>query len=523
VRRAAVPPTIPAAAAAAARRFRDTPALIENGISWSFEQIYLDARAAASAFLLHGVARGDTVAIWAPNCREWILAAIGAQMAGAAIVPLNTRLKGREAGEILRRSHAKMLISAGTFLNTDYDALLRDESIPELGDRLFFDDNRASNWNEFVRTGRGADDSAVDSAVDALGPEDISDVLFTSGTTGSPKGVLSAHGLVLPMFMSWADTVDLRHGDRYLIVNPFFHTFGYKAGWVCCLMLGATMLPMPQFDVTQTAHLIERERVTFLPGPPTLFQSLLADRASRIWDSSSLRVAVTGGAAVPPILIERMQRELGLQTVITGYGMTECGAITMCRPGDSIDRISTTCGRAMPGLELRILGDGAELACDAAGEILVRGSGVMKGYLEDPQATAEAIDADGWLHTGDIGTLDSEGYLRITDRKKDIYITGGFNCYPAEIEALLCIHPAIEVAAVIGIPDERLGEVGKAFVVSRPGQQITSATLIAWARDNMANYKVPREIEICRELPKNAAGKVLRTELRALERQRAKS
>ena len=215
-----------------------------------------------------------------------------------------------------------------------------------------------------------------------------------------------------------------------------------------------------------------------------------------------------------------MQQELHIETVLTGYGMTECGTITLCRAGDSIERVANTCGRALPGLTIRCVDEeGREVGAgvvgaSAVGEILVRGYGVMKGYLDDPVATAEAIDPEGWLHTGDIGALDREGYLRITDRKKDIFITGGFNCYPAEIETLLCQHPAVEAAAVVGIPDERLGEVGKAFVVLRPGRAVDAVALVAWARDNMANYKVPRVIEFCPELPRNAAGKVLRSQLR---------
>lgn len=521
--RGAVPPTIPAAAAAAASRFGEAPGLIENGRTWSFADLYREARAAASAFLDRGTKRGDVVAIWAPNRSDWIFAALGAQMAGAAITPLNTRLKGREAGDILRRSRAKMLITSGTFLGTDYPDLLALEQLPDLTARVIFDDLGSAGWDAFVGSGKGANDPAVDIAIASIAPDDLSDIIFTSGTTGAPKGVLSTHGRVVPMFANWADTVDLRAGDRYLIANPFFHTFGYKAGWVCCLTIGATMLPVPLFDVTRTARLIESERVTFLPGPPTIFQALLAENAANERDFSSLRVAVTGAANVPPVLIERMQKELGIETVITGYGMTECGAITMCRAGDSIERIANTCGRTMPGLELKVVTDtGTESANGQPGEILVRGYGVMKGYLDDPAATAEAIDAEGWLHTGDVGSLDPDGYLRITDRKKDMYITGGFNCYPAEIEKLLCEHAAVETAAVIGIPDERLGEVGKAFLVLRPGCKVEPSEIVAWSRANMANYKVPRAVEICRELPKNAAGKVLRTELREKERQRGR-
>jgi acyl-CoA synthetase (AMP-forming)/AMP-acid ligase II len=329
--------------------------------------------------------------------------------------------------------------------------------------------------------------------------------------------VLSTHGSVIPLFASWADAVDLRRGDQYLIVNPFFHTFGYKAGWATCLIVGATMIPISVFDAAETAQLIERRRVTFIPGPPTLFQSLLTEQAQHPRDLSSLRIAVTGAATVPPILVERMHTELGIHTVVTGYGMTECGSISMCRAGDSVERISNTCGRPMPGLQVKCVDDnGREVSTGEAGEILVRGRGIMLGYLDDPQATAEAIDRDGWLHTGDVGVLDAQGYLRITDRKKDIFISGGFNCYPAEIEKLLCEHPAVQAAAVIGIADERLGEVGKAYLVLRPGAQTDAATLIAWARENMANFKVPRSIEICADLPRNAAGKVLRTALREI-------
>jgi acyl-CoA synthetase (AMP-forming)/AMP-acid ligase II len=508
--------TIPDAARLAAERFGTSAALIENGGTWSFAELYRDARAAAAAFIAHGIHRGDVVAIWAPNQREWILAALGAQMAGAAITPLNTRLKGREAADILVRSRAQLLFTVGEFLGVSYPALLADASLPQLRATVLLDGNGADGWPAFLAAGAGPDDPAIDAAMAALGPDDLSDIMFTSGTTGAPKGVLSTHGRVLPLFGSWAQTVDLRRGDRYLIVNPFFHTFGYKAGWVASLLMGATILPMAVFDAAEALRRIDADRVSFLPGPPTIYQSLLAELAGKRRELPSLRVAVTGAATVPPILIERMQRELGFRTVITAYGMTECGVITMCRAGEPLERIAQTCGRAAPGLELKCVDDqGHTVAAGTPGEILVRGYGVMLGYLDDRQATAEAIDAAGWLHTGDVGVLDTDGYLRITDRKKDMYISGGFNCYPAEIEKLLCAHPKIEAATVIGISDERLGEVGKAFIILRPGQSAAAEEIIAWARANMANYKVPRAVEFRKEFPRNAAGKVLRHELKS--------
>jgi acyl-CoA synthetase (AMP-forming)/AMP-acid ligase II len=505
------PPTIAAAAEQAAESWPDSPALIESDRSWTFSELWVEARAAASAMLASGIARGDRVAIWAPNVSRWIFAALGTQICGAAVIPLNTRFKSEEAGEILRRTRASMLFTMGSFLGIDYLALLANQALPDLGEIVLIED-----WEAFRARGSGAEDPAVAEAARALGPDDIADIIFTSGTTGAPKGVLTMHGQVTRMFGDWAVRVDLRAGDRYLIVNPFFHTFGYKAGWVACLLRGAAIVPQPEFDVAETARLIERHRVSFIPGPPTIYQSLLAaNGAEGRRDLSSLRVAVTGAAPVPPVLVQRMRDELGMSNVVNGYGMTECGAITMTCQGDSPERVANSCGTALPGIELRCVDDvGADVPAGMAGEIWVRSPGVMCGYLDDPQATAEAIDADGWLHTGDIGTLDGDGYLRITDRKKDMFICGGFNCYPAEIESLLSRHPAIEMAAVVGVPDERMGEVGRAFVVLRPGRTATPEALRDWARGAMANYKVPRRIEIVDALPRNAAGKVVRAALR---------
>ncbi len=506
------PETIPHAARLAAERWPDVPGLVAGDASWTFAAIWQDARAAASAMLASGVEEGDRVAIWAPNCREWMLAALGAQTAGATIVPLNTRFKGQEAGDILRRSRAKLLFVPSDFLATDYRALLSGETLPDLAEIVTLD----AGWEAFAARGRGADDPLVDAALARLTGDHIADIIFTSGTTGRPKGALSAHRQVTRNFGDWAVRVDLQAGDRYLIVNPFFHTFGYKAGWTACLLRGATIVPQPIFDAAETARLIESHRISFIPGPPTIYQSLLQELAGdKPRDFSSLRVAVTGAAPVAPALVERMRSELGMSNIVNGYGMTECGAIAMTRQGDDAETIAHTCGYPLPGLEVRCVGeDGRDLPPGEAGELWVRGHAVMRGYLDDPAATAEAIDADGWLHTGDVGTIDARGYLAITDRKKDMYISGGFNCYPAEIEKLLAAHPAIEVAAIVGVADERLGEVGRAFVVLRPGITADEAGVIAWARANMANYKVPRHIEFVDELPRNAAGKILRTALR---------
>jgi acyl-CoA synthetase (AMP-forming)/AMP-acid ligase II len=243
---------------------------------------------------------------------------------------------------------------------------------------------------------------------------------------------------------------------------------------------------------------------------------MLVSPARMTTDLSSLRMAITGAATVPRQLVERMHDELGFKIVLTGYGLTETsGTVTICAADDSIERVSMTSGRPIPGVELRSVGlDGNDVPPGAPGEILVRGFNVIKGYLDDPKATAEAIDSDGWFRTGDIGIIDAEGYIRITDRAKDMFIVGGFNCYPAEIEEALLEHPAIAQAAVVGVPDERMGEVAKAFVILRPGAALTAPELIAWSRKTMANYKVPRTVEFVGALPTTASGKVQRFQLR---------
>lgn len=511
------PQTIPQSAKEAAHKWPDVIGLIEGNRQWTFAELWADARASASALLAMGVGHGDRVAIWAPNCRPWIIAALGAQIAGAAIVPLNTRFKGQEAADIIRRSKAKLLFAPERFLDTDYKALLAGEHLPGLQELIFTD----TGFDAFMARGNGVDDPVVDQAFERLSGDDVSDIIFTSGTTGQPKGAITTHAQVVQTFGDWAVRVDLREGDRYLIVNPFFHTFGYKAGWVNCFTRGATIVPMAMFDGAEMVRQIEHNRINFIPGPPTIYLTLLHElEGDKPRDFSSLRVAVTGAAPVAPSLVERMRRELGMSNIVNGYGMTECGVISMTCQGDDAETIAHTCGCMMPGMEIRCVDDdGNDVATGIAGEFLVRGPSVMKGYLDDPKATAEAIDADGWLHTGDIGTLDERGYLNITDRKKDMYISGGFNCYPSEIEKLLAGHPAIETAAIIGVPDERMGEVGKAFVVLRPGAKADERDIIGWARANMANYKTPRRVAFVDTLPRNAGGKVLRTALRDLNLQ----
>lgn len=511
--------TIPQLVFEAARRHGERIFLEDGALRLSFAAFADEVQRAARGFLAAGLMRGDRVAIWAPNRWQWIVAAAGAQTAGGVLVPLNTRLKGREAGVILRRSRARLLVTlGGEFLGTRFVEALRDEDLPYLERIVVLGESEpeARAWADFVAAGAAVTESELRERADSVGPDDLSDLLFTSGTTGEPKGVMTAHGQNLRAFNVWSEVVGLRAGDRYLVVNPFFHAFGYKAGWLACLLRGATVLPHAVFDVPAVLARIGNERISVLPGPPTLYQSILAHPERSRFDLSTLRLAVTGAAAIPVELIRRMRDELGFETVITGYGLTEaCGIVSMCRFDDDPETIATTSGRGIPGIDVRCVDPrGAEVPRGSPGEVVVRGYNVMQGYFEDPTATAEAIDADGWLHTGDIGVMDERGYLRITDRIKDMFIVGGFNCYPAEIENLLFGSGWFAAVAVVGVPDERLGEVGLATVVPAPGKSFSADDVITWCRANMANFKVPRRVEIVEQLPVNAAGKVMKFVLR---------
>jgi HIP---CoA ligase len=518
-----IPATIPRVLARAASLFGDAPAIIEDHRQLTFRELAAAADGATAAFMAAGIRPGERVAIWAPNSSEWVIAALGALGSGAILVPLNTRLKGKEAAFILRRSGARVLVTVDEFLGTRYPQLIAGEDLPQLAGLVVLSGAapgdakpRAQSWQEFLARGSSITPAAVRAAQEQVAPEDVADILFTSGTTGEPKGVLSTHRQDVHVFRTWSQFVGLQAGDRYLAVNPFFHSFGFKAGWLAALLQGATLYPLAVFDAGRALDTIERERISVLPGPPTLYQSLLAHETLSRRDLSSLRLAVTGAASVPPVLITRMRAELKFQSVLTAYGLTEStGVVTVCPHGADDQTVATRCGIAIPGVEVRCADpEGRSVAVGEAGEVLVRGYNVMPGYFEDPRATAEAIDQEGWLHTGDVGVLDERGYLRITDRMKDVFIVGGFNCYPAEIEKLLAEHPGVGQVAVIGVPDERLGEVCKAFVVARPGAVLTAAGLIGWARENMANYKVPRSVELVAQLPVNAAGKVQKFALR---------
>ncbi|WP_329281191.1 FadD3 family acyl-CoA ligase [Streptomyces sp. NBC_01451] len=513
--------TIPHAVGLAAERFGDDTALIDEDRRWSFRELEQRMVEAVRATVALGIEEGDRVGLCAPNSAEWIFAALGIQGAGGVVVPLNTRFKAGEISYILRKSGAKAVFAA-PFLGNDCVAglLKHDPGLPALRRTVSVLGAKGAadlSWTEFLRAGGVVPAATAGKTIGRLTPDDISDVMFTSGTTGHPKGVVLTHGQSLRAYGWMAEEYTFRRGDRFLVIPPFFHCFGYKAGWLASFLHGVTVIPMPVFHPGKALEIIGRERVSILLGPPTIFHDLInhPDRSGH--DLSSLRVSMTGGTTIPESLIRAMKSELSFDIVMSAYGLTESSAlVTTTRIGDSAETVARTTGRVIPDVEVRIVDEaGQELAAEQDGEILVRGYNVTRGYWDDPEATAVTIDGEGWLHTGDIGRLDASGNLSIVDRKKEMYIVGGFNAYPAEIEKLLLAYEPVAQVAVIGVPDERLGEVGCAFVVPKQGHEVGEQDVVEWAREQMANFKVPRHVRFTDRLPRNASQKILKNELRA--------
>ncbi|GAA1885104.1 FadD3 family acyl-CoA ligase [Actinomadura bangladeshensis] len=519
--------TIPGLLERAAQDSPDAEAVVDGDVRVTYAELRERVREATAAFIGAGVGAGDRISIWAPNGLRWIVTVLGAMGAGATLVPLNTRYKGDEARWPLTKAGVAILFVEDGFLGIDYSGMLGvDEAgavpgLPALQTVVTFGASARPGvlgWDGFLAKAVSAEEA--DARAAAVRPDDIADILFTSGTTGKPKGVLVTHEQNVRTYTAWTGRTGVKAGDRYLIVNPMFHSFGYKAGVLACLLKGATMVLQRTFDVPETLRLIEQEKITVLPGPPTIYTSLLDAPGRDERDLSSLRLAVTGAADVPVALVGRIRAELFPQ-VVTAYGLTESsGTVSACSVDDDDETIATTCGRAIADVEIAIVGEkGEKVPAGTDGSVLVRGYNVMKGYLDDPEATAETI-RDGWLDTGDRGRLDERGNLTITGRTKEMFVVGGFNVYPAEVEDVLAQHDAVAESGVIGTPDHRMGEVARAYVRLRPGRQATGDELIAHCRERLANFKVPREVVFVDDLPKTASGKVRRVELKEFTERR---
>lgn len=515
--------TMPLVIAHVAARYGDTPFIVgEDGAVISFASFQDRVGLLARALIAQGVEHGDRAAIWAPNSPEWIIAAAAVESIGAIMVPINTRFKGGEAAYVLGKTRARILFTVSCFLSNDYAAMLRDacsgagekgpvRDLPALAAIICMD---GPDFGSFQN--RLADEATLAARMAAVTPDSIADILFTSGTTGQPKGAMHNHGQALWVPAIWNKSNDLRAGDRMAIVNPFFHSFGYRSGWVSALVAGITVYPLASFDAEALLGLIERERITVLMGPPTIFLTLMEHPRFASFDLSSLRVGHTGASNVPIDLIRAGRETFGFDLFLTSFGQTECTALaTVNYPDADFETIARTVGKPLPHVALKIINaEGHAVPVGQSGELLVHGPNVMQGYFDEPEQTAMTIDADGWLHTGDVGCIGEDGNLRILDRLKDVVIVGGFNAYPAEIENILRMHPAIADICIIAWPDERMGEVCAACVILKAGEMLSLADLTAWSRQQMANYKVPRHLFLVQGFPRTPLGKVQKFLLR---------
>ena len=515
------PRTIPDALDQAAKNYRDDEALVDGTTRLSFGQLAERVDQVARALVGSGIEPGDRVALWAPNSAEWVITSFAVYAVGAVLVPLNTRYRGEEAGHVLRTSRARLLFTVTDMLGSDLVELLAGvpglESLEEI---VVLEGPACSGCTTVAElTARATDAHRPEVARRraALRADDASDIIFTSGTTGKPKGAVLGHGASVRTYLAWSELVGLRRGDRYLMVYPFFHTAGLKSGLLACVLRGATIVPHAVFDVVPVMEQVASERITMLPGPPTVFQSILNHPDFASFDLSSLRLSVTGAAIVPVDVVRRMRDELRFETVVTGYGLTETtGTVSMCRHDDAAEVIATTVGRPLPGVSVRIVDDaGQSVAPDEPGEILVHGFNVMQEYFEDPTATKEAIDEDGWLRTGTSASWAATAICgsRIARRTCTSWVAS--TPIPPRSRASWSAIRGVGQVAVVGVPDERLGEVGVAFVVPRPDQVVDPDELMGWCRDHMANFKVPRTIRIVDSLPLNPTGKVMKFQLRA--------
>jgi acyl-CoA synthetase (AMP-forming)/AMP-acid ligase II len=511
---------IPELALRGAELFGDRSALVDGPVDLSFHDLRREMLTIASSLIARGVQPGERIALWAPNSAAWVTSALGIMASGAVLVPLNTRFTSGEVANLLEMVDASLLFVADGFLGKHQVEGLRAEAptLRSVADPILVPTPGSitrPEWQDFIDQAQGDPITPALDRIGKIGPDDVSDIIFSSGTTGAPKGVLLLHGTSVRLYTAYNEIVDVREGDRMLVSLPFFHCFGYKAGWMLDLLAGATTYPLAVFDGPTVLEMIQKYKITHLPGSPSMLWPLVEDPNRQDFDLSSLRTVVLGAAPIPVELVRRLQDEIHVENVMSGYGLTENHAlVSMSRRGDAPELVATTVGRVVDELEVRTVDDdGHPLPTGATGEFVVRGYGHMVGYYGDPAATA-AVLSDGWLHTGDVGNVDEQGYLRITDRKKDIYITGGFNVAPAEVEKVIATLDGVSRVAVVGVSDDRMGEVGAAFVVPVEGSALSPDGILTAVRGRVANYKVPRYVHIVSELPTNAMGKIQKAQLR---------
>jgi len=519
--------TLPRLIRAAAARHGDRLAVATADRELTFNDVVEASTQVARGLVAAGVEPGDRVAIWVENRCEWPVICLGAWQAGAVVVPVNTRLKGIETADILRRTAARVLFAVPSFGRHQHLALLREQvggpdgdlpfaGLPALRTLVTVGEEAvegALNLAQLVEGGAAVPVGVVAEREAAVAPEDPCEILFTSGTTGRPKGVVVDNAQTIRIYWDWTGIFELGPEDRCLLVSPYAHGTGVNAHLVGSLIRGFACVPVDVFDATTVLDLMVDRGVTVMVGPPSLYTRLL--QASHDRKAPSLRLAALGMSTVPPELTARLREEWSVARIANAYGMTEAQVMLSTRPDDDDRTVSESSGRPLPGVELQLVDEaGQPVPPEERGEIVVRRSfAVMDHYWDDPDATAAAFDESGWFHTGDMAVADDRGNVRIIGRSKDVFIVNGFNAYPTEIENLLLHHTGIVQAAILAVPDDETGEAGVAFVVPDDGVDLDPVEIREWSRRSMATYKVPKHVLVVDDLPLGATGKVDRNGL----------
>ncbi|GAA2057667.1 AMP-binding protein [Williamsia deligens] len=505
---------------ATAERHGDRDALVEvaTGRRWTWAELRTAVDEVAAALLAAGVQKGDRVAIWAPNCAEWVLVQFATATIGAILVTVNPAYRTHELRYVLQQSTSRVVVATPTAGSSDYAAMLADvgPEVPTLERVVLIG---TDSWSEFLDAGRAVDAAAVERARETTAVGDPINIQYTSGTTGSPKGATLSHRNILNNGYFVGELCGYTEIDRVCIPVPFYHCFGMVMGNLACVTHGSTMvIPAPAFDPGATLDAVAAERCTSLYGVPTMFIAELDHPRFADIDLSSLRTGIMAGSPCPMEIMKQVIDRMGMAEVSIAYGMTETSPVSLqTRVDDPVEKRVSTVGRVGPHLEVAIVdpATGERVPRGEPGELCTRGYSVMLGYWDNPEMTAQAIDGDGWMHTGDIGVMDDDGYVAVTGRIKDMVIRGGENIYPREIEEFLYRHPDIVDAQVVGIPDEKYGEELVACLRLRPGApEVTPESLREFCRDGLARYKIPRYVQVLDEFPMTVTGKVRKIELR---------
>ena len=521
--------TIGQALAAVVTRQPDREALVvrHEDVRLSYAELAREVERVALGLLGLGIEKGDRVGIWSPTCSQWPFVQLATARVGAILVNVNPAYRPNELAYALRHSGVRLLVTAQSFKTSDYLAMIGEvrDTLPALERAVTIGTERAGApddllWDELVAAGADVDAAALQTRESALDADDAINIQYTSGTTGNPKGATLTHHNILNNARSISETLGYTPDDRVCIPVPMYHCFGMGIGNLGCITAGATMVfPAASFEPLSTLEAIEAERCTSIYGVPTMFIAELEHPRFPEFDLSSLRTGIMAGAPCPVEVMKRVIADMHAREVCVAYGMTETAPVSfLTRPNDDVERRVSTVGTVFPHVEAKVIDPATGLVTPVGvpGEVCTRGYRVMLGYWNDPDATAEAVDAAGWMHTGDLGVMDAAGYLNIVGRSKDMVIRGGENLYPREIEEVLFEHPAVASAQVIGVPDERMGEELMAWIVLRERADATDDEIRDFCRERVAHFKVPRYVKFVDEFPLTVTGKVQKFRMREI-------